>query len=175
MGLNESLFVVLQLTYYFLPAYVANMMPVIGKDWMRGLARPVSARWFGNHKTWRGIVLGVLGAIIIAFVQSRLVPYVGVLSIAPYRDWWLLGSLLGLGALLGDLMKSFFKRRLAIKPGASWVPFDQLDFVIGGLALSSFVFFPGWTGVAVLVVVSFFLHIIVNHIGFALRMRATSW
>ncbi|MBI4145121.1 CDP-archaeol synthase [Candidatus Woesearchaeota archaeon] len=175
MGLNESMFAVLQLGYFFLPAYVANMMPVIGKDWLKDLARPVNAHWFGGHKTWRGIVLGVIGAIVIAFVQSRLAPYVGTFSIAPYRDWWLLGSMLGLGALLGDLLKSFIKRRLAIKPGASWVPFDQIDFVIGGLALSSLVFFPGWAAATVLLVMSFFLHIIVNRIGFALGMRSTSW
>ena len=34
-------------------------------------------------------------------------------------------------------MKSFFKRRRGIEPGASWIPFDQIDLVVGALAMSS--------------------------------------
>jgi CDP-2,3-bis-(O-geranylgeranyl)-sn-glycerol synthase len=41
------------------------------------------------------------------------------------------GLLMGLGAGVGDLVKSFFKRRIDIEPGASWPVFDQLDFFIG--------------------------------------------
>jgi hypothetical protein len=32
-----------------------------------------------------------------------------------------------------DSVKSFVKRRVGIAPGAPWIPFDQLDFVIGAL------------------------------------------
>lgn len=35
----------------------------------------------------------------------------------------------------GDAAKSFFKRRVHVPPGKPWVPFDQLDFVIGVFAL----------------------------------------
>jgi len=40
------------------------------------------------------------------------------------------------GALLGDIVESFFKRRKGIERGKDWIPFDQLDFIIGVLFLS---------------------------------------
>jgi len=41
------------------------------------------------------------------------------------------GFLMALGALVGDSVKSFFKRRVDIAPGESWLFFDQLDFFLG--------------------------------------------
>jgi len=40
------------------------------------------------------------------------------------------------GALLGDIVESFFKRRMGKERGEDWIPFDQLDFVVGALLLS---------------------------------------
>ncbi|KKQ36051.1 MAG: hypothetical protein US52_C0011G0015, partial [candidate division WS6 bacterium GW2011_GWA2_37_6] len=39
----------------------------------------------------------------------------------------------GLGAIAGDSIKSFFKRRVNIKPGKAWIPFDQIDYIFGGI------------------------------------------
>lgn len=44
-----------------------------------------------------------------------------------------LGGWLGLGALVGDMVKSFFKRRLGIKPGAMFQPWDGIDYMIGAI------------------------------------------
>jgi CDP-2,3-bis-(O-geranylgeranyl)-sn-glycerol synthase len=38
---------------------------------------------------------------------------------------------MGLGTAVGDAVKSFFKRRVGIAPGASWPVFDQIDFLLG--------------------------------------------
>ena len=38
---------------------------------------------------------------------------------------------MGLGTGVGDAVKSFFKRRVGIAPGASWPVLDQLDFFAG--------------------------------------------
>jgi CDP-2,3-bis-(O-geranylgeranyl)-sn-glycerol synthase len=38
---------------------------------------------------------------------------------------------MGLGAGLGDSVKSFFKRRMNIERGESWPVFHQLDFFVG--------------------------------------------
>jgi CDP-2,3-bis-(O-geranylgeranyl)-sn-glycerol synthase len=48
----------------------------------------------------------------------------------------IMGLFMGFGALIGDSIKSFFKRQMNIAPGRPWVPFDQLDFVIGGAIAS---------------------------------------
>jgi len=37
---------------------------------------------------------------------------------------------------MGDIIESFFKRRIGKKRGESWVPFDQLDFILGVLLFS---------------------------------------
>jgi CDP-2,3-bis-(O-geranylgeranyl)-sn-glycerol synthase len=55
---------------------------------------------------------------------------------------WLPGALLGLGAGLGDAVKSFFKRRRDIAPGGSWLGFDQLDFMLGAYVCVSPILVP---------------------------------
>jgi hypothetical protein len=52
------------------------------------------------------------------------------------------GLLMGLGAGIGDAVKSFFKRRIDIEPGESWPVFDQLDFFLGAYVLVSLVYPP---------------------------------
>jgi CDP-2,3-bis-(O-geranylgeranyl)-sn-glycerol synthase len=37
--------------------------------------------------------------------------------------------------MAGDAVKSFLKRRAGIRPGRPWIPFDQIDFVVGELVL----------------------------------------
>ena len=49
--------------------------------------------------------------------------------------WFFIGLLLGSGALIGDAVKSFFKRKEGIKPGNRFIPWDQLDYSIGSLVL----------------------------------------
>src|SRR4051812_27852644 len=49
----------------------------------------------------------------------------------------LLGAWIGLGALSGDLVKSFAKRRRGILPGQAWIPFDQIDWLLGALAFAA--------------------------------------
>ena len=44
-----------------------------------------------------------------------------------------LGGWLGLGALVGDMVKSFFKRRLGIKPGTMFQPWDGIDYMLGAI------------------------------------------
>ncbi|MEM3153941.1 MAG: CDP-archaeol synthase, partial [Candidatus Woesearchaeota archaeon] len=86
---------------------------------------------------------------------------------------WALAA--GIGALLGDSIKSFFKRRLGILPGRPWIPFDQVDYAIGALAAGSFVFFPGWLNAFVIVLISFAGHIAANHVAFWLGIRGEKW
>jgi len=165
---------VLQALYFFLPAYVANMTPVLVKK-LELFNWPINKIALGSHKTWRGIIFGVGAAIFVAYCQARYVPWLPNLSIAPYEQWLGLGLLLGLGALAGDSVKSYFKRKKGIKPGGRWIPWDQIDYVIGGLALTYFVFFPGIKAAITLIVVSFFLHYLVSWMGYDFGLRRNPW
>ena len=125
--------------YYFLPALIANMVPVLVKR-VELFNYPVHKKWFGTHKTVRGIFFAVLSGFSVYLLQYLLFikDVTSSISIINYADTTLLlGLLLPLGAILGDLFESFVKRRLKIKEGKDWYPYDQLDFVLGALILSA--------------------------------------
>jgi len=136
-------------------------------------------RIFGDHKTWRGFLAGVLAAIFVAWLQHFFysIQFFQKISLINYSEtqWCLLGFLFGFGALFGDLVKSFLKRMVNIAPGAPWIPFDQLDFVIGALIFAAPVYFPAWPAVAVILIFSPILHIAANNIGYLLRIKNTRW
>ena len=180
--------IILQGLYFMLPAYIANMAPVFAEKFgvLKFLARPVDGgrTWrgqpiFGAHKTWRGFLVGVAAAIVIVWLQYflYLFPIFQKISLLNYLkiNPWLLGFLMGFGALFGDLVKSFFKRRIKIAPGAPWIPFDQLDFVLGALIFAAPICFPSWSAVIVILLASPVLHLATNNIGYLLRVKSTRW
>ena len=83
-----------------------------------------------------GIVVGILTAGIQAFLFFRS-DFFRANTLVDYGkvDFILLGALMGGGALIGDLVKSFIKRRLNQPPGKPWFPWDQLDWIAGVIAL----------------------------------------
>jgi CDP-2,3-bis-(O-geranylgeranyl)-sn-glycerol synthase len=185
MDAAEAIVGVISALYFMLPAYLANMAPVIvkkvpmflipidaGRTWKDG--RPI----FGSHKTWRGLVFATLFGAAAFAVQQRLY------SFGPWRSISLvdyaaqpaiLGVLLGLGAILGDLAKSFAKRRVGVASGKPWIPFDEIDFVIGALLFSALVVvLPLWA-YGVIIVASPLLHIATNHAAFYLKIRKEKW
>jgi len=163
---------ILKSLYFFLPAYFANMAPILLK-WIPIVNIPVNKKVFGENKTWRGIFLGTVVGGLIFWIQKLLYD-VGFqkFSLIDYSDFsMLLGFLMGLGALLGDLVKSYYKRKAGINPGCPWVPFDQIDFVLGALILGFFVYVPPAEVALLVLILSPFLHVIVNYIGYWLGIR----
>src|SRR3989344_8495801 len=167
---------IFQSLYFFLPAYIANMAPVLFK-WIPFLDTPIHEKLFGAHKTWRGIVVAALTGMLIFGLQKYL--YIGGFqqwALIDYSDFpvWL-GLCLGLGAILGDLVKSYYKRKDGIAPGEKWIPFDQLDFVVGGIIGSFFMYVPNAEVVLILLVASFFLHIAATKIAYWIGLRKEKW
>lgn len=126
---------------FFTPAYVANMAPPFFRKLPFGQPIDGGRKYngkplLGKNKTWRGLIIGTLfGGLTGYILQACGLPFV---------FWW--GFLLGFAALLGDAIKSFFKRQAGFKSGASWVPFDQLDFLIVAYLVSlPLVMFSVWT------------------------------
>jgi len=127
--------------YLFVPAYAANMAPVLARGHLVALARPLDfgctvrgVRLLGDHKTWRGIVAGTAAGVLVYAIQAGLhrAGALRGLALVDYDAWHgLPGLLMGVGAGLGDAAKSLVKRRIGIAPGESWVGFDQLDFMAG--------------------------------------------
>jgi CDP-2,3-bis-(O-geranylgeranyl)-sn-glycerol synthase len=89
--------------------------------------------------------------------------------------------LLACGALLGDLVKSFFKRRLGRERGAKWPIADQYDLVAGAFLLL-IMFDLSWLLTNVTIPVLIFilvltpvLHRAVNIIGYVFRIKEVPW
>lgn len=158
---------IIQLLWYMLPAFVADMAPPFVKYW-HGWNPPISRRWLGSHKTIVGFALGVAAAVVTTLVQSR-VRWRG--SLVSYDHWLVLGLLFGVGAMAGDSAKSFIKRRLGIAPGRAWIPADQLDYIVGALALTWGFARLGWADVALILAVSFAGQFIVSRVGYWLGVR----
>ena len=143
---------VLQTLWFFVPAYLANMAPVVAQGHFGWLDRPLDGgrmwrgtRIFGAHKTWRGLVAGVVVGVAAVGVQRLLYESGRLRGLAAidYADTTLaLGFLLGLGTGVGDAIKSFFKRRVGIAPGGTWLGFDQLDFMVGAYVAALPVYAP---------------------------------
>ncbi len=128
------------------------MSPVLVRGKFDFVAVPIDGgrtlwgkRILGDHKTWRGLIAGIVAGTLV-FEMQRFVYEAQVASPLALIDYsvhpLLPGLLMGLGAGVGDAIKSFFKRRIDIEPGASWPVFDQLDFFLGAYLFVSFVYAP---------------------------------
>lgn len=161
----------LQLLYFMAPAYFANMAPPFVRYW-RGWNRPIHARALGSHKTIMGYALGVLVAVATAAVQAMIdAPF----ALVDYAYWLWLGLAFGVGAMTGDSLKSYFKRLRGLPSGARWVPFDQLDFVLGALLLTAPFVELGWIDLILILTVTLLGDIAVNWVAFHLGIKTTPW
>lgn len=174
--------------YFFLPAYLANMVPVIlarfklaeflnvPVDFNRQLnGEPL----FGKTKTWRGIFGGAICGVLVITIQTlvyRNVSGAAWLYLFAYDFPFvlLLGFLQGLGVGLADLIKSFFKRRLGIPSSARFAPFDQMDF-IGGLILGNIVYQLPVAHLVAILLISPVLPLVANGIAFRLKWKKVPW
>ncbi len=169
---------ILSALYLALPAYIANMAPVLAKKWNLPFGAPISRKWFGASKTYRGFIFGIIGAILMVFLQNLLlsVDFFENLSLIDYSNNTIfLGFLFGFGALFGDLVKSFFKRRLHRPPGSPFVPFDQMDFIIGALILIYWYQPIPDEIIIFLLIITPFLHFMVNVVGYLLKIKDRWW
>ncbi|HEX8932489.1 MAG TPA: CDP-archaeol synthase [Patescibacteria group bacterium] len=171
--------------WFFLPAGLANIAAFASSKipFIKQFNYPVDfylkikgKRILGNHKTIRGFLFGILAGIATVYFQILMYNNVewlrNVLSIDyNFIDPVIFGSLLGFGALAGDAMKSFFKRQMGIIPGRSWVPFDQTDYIIGGIIFSWFYFPLTLYQYMLLFMVWVLLHPLTTFLGYLLRLR----
>ncbi|HIH43151.1 TPA: CDP-archaeol synthase [Candidatus Woesearchaeota archaeon] len=191
--MDQIALLLLQSFYLLLPAYFANMAPVIFRK-VNFLNVPVDFgytlkikksrgkkdardRIFGDHKTWRGLFFATVTGIGIAFIQYLIqdYPFISTVKLFPYNNWLLIGFLLGFGAIFGDLVKSFFKRRLHINDGKPLYFFDQLDYVAGSYLFLAFYYVVNLEIIAASIVLSFSLTVIINHLSYYLGIRKEKW
>lgn len=170
-----------------MPAYFANMAPVIFDKLglLKSMAKPIDGGLklgqdflFGQNKTWRGIIAAVIMSLVVTIIQASLFGYdfFYQISIVNYDAMFLsFGVLAGLGAILGDLIKSFLKRRLHLASGQSWPIFDQLDFIIGFFIFISLIYKPSVEIILASLLITLILHPLVNLISYLLGLKKVWW
>lgn len=179
---------ILSCIYFFLPAYFVNMTPPLIKR--VGIFNFLDKRVdfgkkfkgepiFGNHKTWRGVTGGILVGILMVFGQLYFYQFsfIKKISLIDYQkiNILLFGFLISSGAVFGDLFFAFIKRRLKLQPGTRFLPFDQINYVIGAfIFLQPFLklSYSIWLTIFIL---TFFLHLIFNRIGYLLGLHKAKW
>ena len=130
---------IIQAFWLILPAYIANASALLsgggkpidfGKKWKDG------KRILGDGKTWRGLFIGTFIGMTAGFGFSVVSKF--ALNIDFPRFPLMIPILFSIcfGALIGDIIESFFKRRSGKKRGENWIPFDQIDFILGVLLFS---------------------------------------
>lgn len=179
--------IIIKTLYLLLPAYLANMTPPIFNTlgWLNFLAKPIDGGkklgndyLFGPHKTWRGLVVAVLSGIVVAGLQSWLYNnwYFNEISLIDYqRNWLIFGLCAGSGAILGDLIKSFFKRRLHIVAGDAWPIFDQLDFILGFFLATFWLIKFDLKIFIISILLTLILHPLTNFLAYFLKIKKVWW
>lgn len=133
-------------------------------------------RILGAHKTLRGFITAIIVGIIVCAIEVFFYSnFYSIRELVPI-DYYtvnpvILGAFLGFGALAGDAIKSFFKRRIDILPGRSWFPFDQIDYIIGGVIFSLFYIQLSFGQYVVLFIVWFLIHPITTFFGYLFKLR----
>ncbi len=164
-----------------LPAYIANPTAVVfgggtpidlGKNWKDG------RRIFGDGKTFRGLLGGTACGIVLGLIQMQVtsLQFLGTFTLVSIIT-------LSFGALLGDMTKSFFKRRLGYERGAKFPLVDQLDFVAGAWILT-YAFDPVWFSdhflaypwiIVTVILFTPLLHRLTNIIGYYAKLKKEPW
>ncbi|MBU4076496.1 MAG: CDP-2,3-bis-(O-geranylgeranyl)-sn-glycerol synthase [Euryarchaeota archaeon] len=173
--------------WLMLPAYIANPMAVVfgggkpidmGRKWYDG------QRVFGDGKTIRGLIGGTACGIVSGIIQIYAVSYAAsefnISIVAPTLTAVIT---LSFGALLGDLIKSFFKRRIGFVRGAELPLIDQLDFVAGAWLLT-YIFDPVWFTeyfisspwiIVTVLILTPILHRLTNIFGYNIKLKKEPW
>ena len=172
--------------WFLLPAAVANAAPVFAAAMpvLKKFNTPIDGgrKWrgyelLGSHKTWRGIIVGIITSTLLLWLQVVLVEkFAWAQFVAGPVDYsalpvLLLGPLFAIGALGGDAVESFFKRQKNIPSGRAWIPFDQLDYIAGSVVASLFFVVLSIEQYIWMFIVWFIAHLLASYSGYKLGLK----
>lgn len=153
---------------FILPTYAANSIPAIfGRGTPIDLGRRFidGERIFGSHKTIRGFLSGLFAGLLVSAAMAAIVSI----------ELMFFGVLVSTGALVGDLVGAFIKRRMKLPPGYPLPLLDQLDFVFGGILILYPFYRLSRGAVFLILLVTPAIHLLANMIAYVLRIKKTFW
>jgi len=185
MWLQTAFVYFIKCFWFIAPFGFANMAPTFVRNTFKFLDKPVDGGkllWgqplFGRTKTWRGLLIAPI------FGEISFVMLAGFCQFPNFKDFvffdysqfpiWL-GFVFGAGAIIGDLAKSFVKRRFKHESSARWFPFDNIDYLLGGFLVIVWFIDIAWYHYLAVLLIGLALHIIFNLIGYGLRIKKVPW
>lgn len=173
---------ILRLVIFIIPAYLANSAPVL-----LGGHHPIDMKLrffdkrpiFGKGKTWFGILgglgAGILGSVLMAYFLPGT--YLDIWASKP-EHYILVGAALSSGALIGDLLGSFAKRRLGSSSGSQSEMLDQLGFLAGALFFAYLIgvrfVFDIWS-LLFLSILTYLIHKAANLFAYIYGLKKVPW
>jgi CDP-2,3-bis-(O-geranylgeranyl)-sn-glycerol synthase len=144
------------------PAFIANSVPVLARG-----RHPIDLgrflwdgkRVLGDGKTFEGFFAG----LFMGTLAGAIVGY-------PLHSF-----LLALGALAGDIVGAFVKRRLGIARGNPAPLLDQLDFVIGALLFVYPIYQYSLEQLLFIVIVTPPIHLLANYVAYIFKLKPNPW
>ncbi len=163
MNLGNDLSFVLLVIW---PPYIANSVPVIVSR-LPLKRRPIDGgalfldgrRVFGDNKTVEGFLFGCAAGTLVGYAIAF--PVITFLE----------AFMLSLGALTGDLVGAFIKRRMGLEPGERAVPLDQLDFMAFSMLLLSMMRELNCIVIAMALAITVPIHMATNYAAYKLGLK----
>jgi len=174
---------IIALSFWFIaPAYATNAIPPLlrGRTPIDQGRKLKKHKILGRSKTLRGTIGGIVFGIAFGLVQlwaqaqpaaDPIMEYFGIPKTIT------LGFIvaMAIGAMSGDLLGSFIKRRLNIPPGSSLFLLDQLGFVILGMLFAA----PFWIAPIEVIIFLFLItpiiHWTFNIIAHRIKLKKHPW
>jgi CDP-2,3-bis-(O-geranylgeranyl)-sn-glycerol synthase len=174
--------------WFGLPAWIANATPVLG-----GGGKPIDGgrcysdghRILGDGKTIRGFIVGIIFGTLTGLGQMFAAPYLHPLlaqyvTVTSEMEVVLytqlpVAILMSLGALTGDIVGSFIKRRVNVRSGDPSPFMDQLGFILMALIFAYPLIQPGAIYVVILIIITLGIHWISNALGYLLGLKKNPW
>ena len=184
----EELATIVLAIWFGLPAWIANATPVLG-----GGGRAIDGgrlyrdghRILGDGKTIRGFITGTICGTLTGVGQVLAIPLLyqelqEYVIVTPAMEQVFLMTipaafLMSVGALIGDLIGSFIKRRVDVESGGPAPMMDQLGFIILALIFVSPLVQPEPVFVSILIITTLGIHWISNVIGYILGLKKHPW
>ncbi|TFG33887.1 CDP-2,3-bis-(O-geranylgeranyl)-sn-glycerol synthase [Candidatus Thorarchaeota archaeon] len=171
-----------------LPAWIANATPVLGGGGRTidgGRTYRDGRRILGDGKTIRGFIVGIIFGTLTGLGQMLAAPVLlpilaQFVTVTPVMELVLfmqlpVAFLMSLGALTGDIIGSFIKRRVDVKSGDPSPMMDQLGFIIMALIFVSPLIQPSPVFVGILILITLGIHWISNAVGYLLGLKKHPW
>lgn len=165
----------IKMALYLAPMYFANSSAMLlgGKTRLDfGIHLSDNHPLFGNGKTIRGTIGGIVIGGAVGFLLSAIFR---TQTSTLFGQYAYLSFLLAFGAIFGDIIGSFIKRRLGVESGTEAPFLDQLDFIAGAILLGMVIYTPTLPEIIFVCVLTFFVHKFSNFVAFKLNLKKVPW